>query len=146
MSQHSKDSSLRTVTKMINSLLVPQFRRDQYQDRLLNKMMRNLSSHIQICSDRSWWKSDFWISALSSRVHLLNVSLINILLLTHEVFLLRRIAAILIDSRRKVVESEWKVLMIASINEECFERLDEICWIDFLIDDYWRSQIIDQID
>jgi hypothetical protein len=46
------------------------------------------------------------------------------------------------NSERNVVESECKVFMITSVNEECFERLDEICWIDFLIDDYWRSQVI----
>jgi hypothetical protein len=84
MFQHSRDYlSLRTMTKMINSLLMLSFLRDQYQNRLLNKKMRDPFSHIQRCSDQSWWKidwDDFWISALSSHVHLLNVSLINILL------------------------------------------------------------------
>jgi hypothetical protein len=83
MFQHSRDSSLRTVTKMTNSLLMSSFLRDQYQSRFLNKKMRSSFSHIQRCSEQFWWKidwDDFWISALSSHVHLLNVSLINILL------------------------------------------------------------------
>jgi hypothetical protein len=83
MFQHSRSSSLRTVTKMINSLLMSSFVQDQYRNRLLNKKMRSSFSHIRRCSDQSWWKidwDDFWISALSFYVHLLNVLLINILL------------------------------------------------------------------
>jgi hypothetical protein len=83
MFQHSKDYLI-WVIKLISSLLMLLFRRsDQYQNRLLSKKIRSSFSRIQRCSDQSWWKfdwDDFWISALSSHVHLLNVSLINILL------------------------------------------------------------------
>jgi hypothetical protein len=67
---------------MINSLLMLSFRRsNQYHNRLLlNKKKMSSLFHIQRCNDQFWWKIDFWISALSSHVHLLNVSLISILL------------------------------------------------------------------
>jgi hypothetical protein len=99
MSQHSRDDQ-KTVTKMINSLLMLSFLRDQYQNRLLNEKMRDSFLHIQRCNDQFWWKIDwdeFRISALSSRVHLLNVSLINTL----------RFYRRNISSSRDIDDSDW---------------------------------------
>jgi hypothetical protein len=83
MFQHSRKYQVWMIRlkMMINLLLMSSFRRsDQYQNRLLSKKMRSPSLRFQRCSDQFWWKIDFWISALSSHVHLLNVSLISILL------------------------------------------------------------------
>jgi hypothetical protein len=125
---HLRDcSSLRTVTrviKLINSLLMSSFRRsDQYHNRLLlNKKMMNPFSHIQRCSDRFWWKNDFWISALSSHVHLLNVSSINILL-----FDTRNIS-----SSRNSGDSDWF---------ETKSSYDSVCqWRTFR----WLSSLFDK--